>query len=72
MLKAIDDWKRIHNLSYHDFFVNDYISNEFDILEYSTFNDALDTLLKQKRDVVLIKKDLQNIFRHVFVAKLNW
>ena len=70
--KVIDDWRRIHNLSHYDFFVNDYISNEFNTLEYFIFDNALDTLLKQKRDVMLIKRDLQNAFKYIFVAKSNW
>ena len=71
MLKVIDDWRRIHNLSHYNFFVNDYISNEFDTFEYFIFDDALDALLKQKRDIILIKKDLQNTFIYISITKLN-
>ena len=62
-------WRRIHDLSFPPGnSVNDGILQEWGSLEYTTFDDAVNTLLRQGPGAILVKRDLKDAFRHVPVA----
>ena len=62
-------WRRIHDLSFPPGnSVNDGIPQEWGSLEYTTFDEAVDALLRQGSGAVLVKRDLKDAFRHVPVA----
>lgn len=70
--KASGGWRRIHDLSHQGFSVNSFIPDAFGTLEYPTFDDALDALITQGRGAMLVKRDLQDAFRHMPVARSDW
>ena len=76
VLKTNDEWRRIHDLFYFKIskflFVNAHISKTWDALEYTTFDDALEALIRQDSKIILIKRDLSDAFKHIFVTKSNW
>ena len=62
-------WRRIHDLSFPPGnSVNDGIPQEWGSLEYTTFDDAVDALLRQGPGAILVKRDMKDAFRHVPVA----
>ena len=64
--KHDDGWRRIHDLFFpYGCSVNDGISQAWDALKYTTFDEAVDALLQQGRGARLVKRDLKNAFRHI-------
>lgn len=62
-------WRRIHDLSFpYGDSVNDGIPQSWGSLEYTTFDDAVDALLRQGPGAILVKRDLSDAFRHIPVA----
>jgi hypothetical protein len=67
--KSSGGWRRIHHLSYpRGHSVNDYIPNEWAALEYSTVDQAIALVAAQGPGATLIKRDLQDAFRHIPIA----
>ena len=66
-------WRRIHDLSFpvkHS--VNHYIDEAWGQLEYVTFDEAVDAILRIKKGAVLIKRDLADAFRYIPIARSDW
>ena len=62
-------WRRIHDLSFpYGQSVNDGIPQEWGALEYATFDDAVNALLRQGPGAQFVKRDLKDAFRHIPVA----
>ena len=62
-------WRRIHDLSFpHGDSVNDGIPQDWGALEYTTFDEAIQTLLQQGPGALLVKRDLKDAFRHIPVS----
>ena len=67
--KYDNGWRRIHDLSYpHGISVNDSIPPEWDTLEYTTFDEAVQVLLQQGYGALLVKQDLKDAFCHIPIA----
>ena len=70
--KHDDDWRRIHDLSYfRDDSINESIILNAKTLKYVTIDEIIAVLIFQERDAVMLKKNLANAFRHIFVIILN-
>lgn len=62
-------WRRIHDLSFpHGQSVNDGIQEEWGALEYATYDDAVEALLRKGTGAQFVKRDLKDAFRHIPVA----
>ena len=67
--KADGRWRRIHHLSHpKGKSVNCHIPTDWGSLEYATFDQAVEALLLQGPNAILVKKDLADAFRHIPVA----
>jgi hypothetical protein len=67
--KGSGGWRRIHHLSYpRGSSVNDHIPAEWAALEYSTVDQAIALVAAQGPGATLIKRDLQDAFRHIPIA----
>jgi hypothetical protein len=67
--KGSGGWRRIHHLSYpRGSSVNDHIPAEWAALEYATVDQAIALVAAQGPGAVLIKRDLQDAFRHIPIA----
>lgn len=70
--KLNEGWRRIHHLSHpRGSSVNCKIPEEFDTLEYTTFDGAM-TMLKVGPGTVFVKRDLADAFRHIPVSASDW
>ena len=66
-------WRRIHHLSHpRGSSVNCNIPEEFGTLEYTTFDDAVEMLLKVGSGAIFVKRDLADAFRHIPVSASDW
>lgn len=66
-------WRRIHHLSFpKGLSVNCHIPEEWGSLEYTTFDKAIEAVLRCGPGAVMIKKDLADAFRHIPVAEADW
>ena len=66
-------WRRIHHLSHpRGSSVNCNIPEEFGTLEYTTFDDAIEMLLKVGPGAIFVKRDLADAFRHIPVSASDW
>ena len=71
--KFNNKWWKIHHLFYlFKKSVNDNISKAFKTIKYTTVNKTIEKIFNLKSKTMLIKKDLVNAFRHVFIIKTNW
>lgn len=62
-------WQRIHHLSHPcGSSVNCNIPEEFEILKYTTFDEAIAVLLKVGPNAVFVKRDLADAFRYIPVS----
>ena len=62
-------WRRIHDLSFpYGQSVDDGIPQEWGALEYATFDDAVNALLRQGPGAQFVKSELKDAFRHIPVA----
>jgi hypothetical protein len=67
--KGSGGWRRIHHLSYpRGSSVNDHIPAEWAALEYATVDQAIALVAKQGSGALLVKRDLQDAFRHIPIA----
>jgi hypothetical protein len=67
--KGSGGWRRIHHLSYpRGSSVNDHIPAEWAALEYATVDQAIALIAAQGPGAMLIKRDLQDAFRHIPIA----
>ena len=67
--KGDGGFRRIHDLSHPiGCSVNDHIPHDHGALEYVSFDDAVDAILKQGVGAQLVKRDLSDAFRHIPVA----
>jgi hypothetical protein len=67
--KGSGGWRRIHHLSYpRGNSVNDHIPAEWAALEYATVDQAIALVAAQGPRATLIKRDLQDAFRHIPIA----
>jgi hypothetical protein len=67
--KGTGGWRRIHHLSYpRGSSVNDHIPAEWAALEYATVDQAIALVAAQGPGAILIKRDLQDAFRHIPIA----
>jgi hypothetical protein len=67
--KGSGGWRRIHHLSYtRGSSVNDHIPAEWAALEYATVDQAIALIAKQGSGATLVKRDLQDAFRHIPIA----
>ena len=48
--------------------VNHYIDEVWGQLEYVTFDEAIDTILRIRKGAILVKRDLADAFRHILIA----
>lgn len=65
-------WRRIHHLSHPPGrSVNDHIRPEFAALKYVTLEEIWATIIKAGRGSTIIKRDIQDAFRMIPVAKLQ-
>ena len=72
VLKHDDEWRRIHDLSYlKNNSVNENIIEGAEILKYVTFDEIIAVFIFQERDVVMLKEDFVNAFRHISMTFLN-
>ena len=71
--KFNNKWRKIHYL-FHLFkkSVNDNIFKVFKTIEYMTVNKTIEKIFDLKSKTMLIKRDLTDAFRHVFVVKADW
>ena len=72
-LKFNNKWQKIHHL-FHSFkkSVNDNIPKTFEMIKYMTVNKTIEKISNLRSETMLIKRNLANAFRHVFIAKANW
>jgi hypothetical protein len=67
--KGSGGWRRIHHLSYpRGSSVNDHIPAEWAALEYATVDQAIALVATQGPGAMLVKRDLQDAFRHILIA----
>jgi hypothetical protein len=67
--KGSGGWRRIHHLSYpRGSSVNDHIPADWAALEYTTVDQAIALVAAQGPGAMLIKRDLQDAFRHIPIA----
>ena len=72
IFKHDDEWKRIHDLSYFkNNSINENIIENAEVLKYVTFDEIIAIFIFQERDVVMLKENLANAFRHIFVIFWN-
>jgi Reverse transcriptase (RNA-dependent DNA polymerase) len=65
-------WRRIHHLSHPPGrSVNDHIRPDFAALKYVTLEEIWATIIKTGRGSTIIKRDIQDAFRMIPVAKLQ-
>ena len=66
-------WRRIHHLSFpKGLSVNCHIPEEWGSLDYTTFDEAIEAVLRSGPNSVMVKKDLADAFRHIPVAESDW
>ena len=66
-------WRRIHHLSYPKRrSVNDFIPEEWGMLEYTSVDEAMRKIRRLGRGCTLVKKDLADAYCHIPVAKSDW
>ena len=77
--KIDDDWKRIHDFSYLKIIakrtiisINVYIFENEDTFEYVTFDEIVQTFIRQSREIILMKRDLTKTFRHISMIEIDW
>ena len=72
-VKFNNKWRKIHHL-FHSFkkSINDNISKVFEMIEYMTINKTIKKIFDLKPETMLIKRNLTDAFRHVFVVKADW
>jgi hypothetical protein len=69
VFKSNDDWRRIHHLSHlKKSSINDHISREWKALKYAIIDETIENILRVELDCIIIKKNLIEIFRHIFVT----
>ena len=51
--------------------MNDEISRDFDSLEYVAIDDVMIALILRDVDVVMLKENLVDVFKHVLVIMSN-
>ena len=67
--KSNRGWGRIHDLSFpRNISGNAFIPTDWGALEYTSFDEAVEALLRQGPGAVFLKEDLADAFRHVPVA----
>lgn len=67
--KSDDDLRRIHHLSHSsDLFINSNIVDEFEKLVYTKLNEILQLILSTKREIIILKRDIRDVFRIVFIV----
>lgn len=68
--KSNGKWRRIHHLSFPaGKSVNDHIQAEWDPIEYTSFDDTVQSLLRVGTGAILVKRDLADAFRHIPVSQ---
>lgn len=68
--KSNGKWRRIHHLSFPaGKSVNDHIQAEWRSIEYTSFDDAVQSLLRVGTGAILVKRDLADAFRHIPVSQ---
>ena len=73
VLKYDGGWRRIYNLSFPlNHLVNYYIDEAWSQLEYVTFDEAIDAMLRIGKGAILVKRDLADAFRYIPIAISNY
>ncbi len=68
-MKKNDCWYQIHHLSYlKEKSVNCFILENWELIEYFIFDQVIIILCDVNWNVILIKRDLINVFCHVLIA----
>lgn len=71
--KSNGKWRRIHHLSYpRDRSVNCHIPKEWGALEYTTFDEAKQEVIRAGPGSIMVKRDLKDAFRHITVSPPDW
>ena len=71
--KSNGKWRRIHHLSYLcGRSVNCYIPKEWGALEYTTFDEAKQEVIRAGPRAIMVKRDLKDAFRHIPVSAQDW
>jgi hypothetical protein len=65
-------WRRIHHLSHPlGGSVNDHIRPDYAALKYVTLDEIWATIIKTGRGSTIVKRDIQDAFRMILVAKFQ-
>ena len=71
--KSNGKWRRIHHLSYpRGRSVNCHIPKEWGALEYTTFDEAKQEVIRAGPGAIMVKRDLKDAFRHIPVSPQDW
>ena len=71
--KSNGKWHWIHHLSYpRGRSVNCYIPKEWGALEYTTFDEAKQEVIRLGRSSTMVKYDLTDAFRHIPMSSQDW
>jgi hypothetical protein len=72
VFKSNDNWHKIYHLSHlKRSSINDHISREWEMLKYVIIDETIENILRIELDCIMIKRDLIEIFRHIFVATFD-
>ncbi len=67
--KYNNSWKHIYNLFFSkNIFVNNNIFCDREALEYVAIDNIITILIVQEQEIVLLKKNLTNIFRYITIT----
>ena len=71
--KLYRGWHQIHHLSYSiGKSMNCHIPVEYEALEYTSIDEAIDHILSMGRSYILVERDLAEAFRHIPVSEADW
>ena len=63
----------IFDLSYPEFVsVNDNIPKEFDAIIYESLDIMIQLIAQTGKRVIMLKRDLKSIFRHISISPLDY
>ena len=71
--KSNGKWRKIHHLSYpRGRSVNCHIPKEWGALEYTSFDEAKQEVIRAGPGSIMVKRDLKDAFQHIPVSSQDW
>jgi hypothetical protein len=73
VFKSNDDWRKIHHLFHlKKSSINDHISREWKTLKYAIIDKTIENILRVELDCIIIKRDLIETFRYIFITTFDY